>query len=139
MTKRLIGHDRREDATVGSHARRKGGDDLLCCPFAQAGLGIGRQIAADEHAKTRDRETHIRAAKKARRVRVAEEAARGVAVGAAAERDKIPCRVRVASRPRRYALLSRASSLTHRRRRTKARLSSTTAYSGPAAGFADTR
>ena len=82
------GHDRRELAPVRPHAGLQRGDDLFRAPVAEAGL-VGRQIGADEDAEPGNFKSDIRAAKKARHVRLAEKVSRGVAVVAPGDRDEI--------------------------------------------------
>ncbi len=82
-------HDRREPSSIRPDARRERGDDLFVGPVAEPRRLVRREIAADKSAKTRNRESDIRAREPARKVRFAEEIARRVTVIAARDGHEI--------------------------------------------------
>ena len=69
-------HDRREHAAVRADSGGEGGDDLVVGPGAEAGLLVGRQVAADERAQARQAEADVGAAEGAGKIGLAEESSR---------------------------------------------------------------
>jgi len=82
-------HDRRQYPPGGRLSRCQRGHDLLVSPATQSGLLIRRQVRPDENPQSGNCETDIRSPEKSRHVRLAKEAARRVAIRAAAKGDEI--------------------------------------------------
>ena len=64
-------------------------DDVVLAPVAEAGFPVGGEVRTVEHPEPRNLETDLGTAEKARRVRLAEEVARRMAVGAEALRHQV--------------------------------------------------